>query len=141
MRPLGTRILVLLLAGLMAAPAGGRVWMECAAGVTCAAPADAAAGCCAPAACDMHPAVAPVASPAQGCVIRVQPPREAVPTPFPQQVDPAERLALAVTPPVAPRVAVATVEIPHETHPPPYLLAKQGRAARPPPPRPRAPTF
>lgn len=141
MRLLRTRILVLLLAGLMAAPAGGRVWMECAAGMTCATPAVAAAGCCAPAACEVQPAAPPVAPPTGGCVIHVQSPRDAVPTPPVAQVDTAEPVAFAVIPPVAPPVAAVAVKFFDDPHPPPYLLARQGRAARPPPQRPSAPSF
>lgn len=131
---LRTRILALLLAALAAAPAGGRAWMECAAGTTCTIDAQSANGCCAPAACDLHPAAPPVAPPEGGCVIRVQPPRDAVPAAPPALEGDATPAAVVpeppVTAPLAPSRATSAAE---DSHPPSYLFAKQGLAARPPP--------
>ena len=131
---LRNRILALLLAALVAAPAGGRAWMECAAGTTCTIDAQSANGCCAPAACDLHPAAPPVAPPEGGCVIRVQPPRDAVPVApsSPLEDDAAPVAVITALPVTLPFAASATVAA-DDSHPPSYLFAKQGLAARPPP--------
>jgi hypothetical protein len=121
----------MLLVGLLAWPAVGRVYVECANGRACSpSPAvDAATDCCPPRPCDEHPA--PPTD--QRCVVkeksapvRVTPP----PTIDSMDLPPLAILPTAtVTPPPVP---TATLAVPEES-PPPYLSPEQGRAARAPP--------
>lgn len=128
---LPARSLALLLVGLMAWPAAGRVYVECADGTPCttAPSVDAAHNCCTPRPCDKHPA--PPAD--QRCVVKAHAAPDYV-APHPSvdltHLPPLALLPTAtVTPPPTPTATLAVAE----ELPPPYLSPEQGRGPRAPP--------